>query len=856
MDSESRAAMLADTAKRMDEWAASDPEGYANRNKWIGELFNGSLIVQLAKLASQGIDMVKQTWADNRLKALGIDPKIVLANQNELAGMSMQKALDSIGQNTTPSFTERTPGEISGISMERALSMLGQNTTPTTTLGTPNEIAGSDMQNALNSLVQNPNEIAGYDMQRALDSLAPKTPEAAPSVDYSSRLYNDLSNMPDSSFPAGVAYTDKSFTRDAFGRLISPDGPYARGATTSANTALTQQNSLAGSDMQRALDSVLSSAPVATSTVQQENNLGSSYNLGPFTNSDLSGSPYNLSPFNAANTAAETAATTARLNALRDAIEQSDVEKDREAQAEKDAAQAEKNAAIQAALESAPSISLGTSEVPTGTDLVGTSSSPLGTGTSILPNGPDLTGGVPDAEEDQNKELDKIIQSFLSDTPAVVPGTGTLLAGTDYTGGIPSTTIGDYSFGTEPSGPDTSGFNLGSLDANGMLKTFPGATDQTDLPSLLNPTQFPDLGMITTQNVVYGPDGTAYNTPAYAMAAGVYNYTNTPPTSGQGLASLSASYGGLGSVWRGADGLPVVGGDGKAILTSQGAAEKAFNESPAGLTAANVAETKSLLNRYPALTTTETPTVDTTPVADTSFSDALMAAMLSQPTVEAASPIQSWTASLNNGITSDAGSGTFSAPSDSGNYSGSFGNVQAPGEAGRGSAPAPAPSAPSDGGNYSNEGRNSPAPSAPSAPTNNATDGGWGSRDAGGGGGGGGGGGRVICTHFYRKGEMSRDMWRSDLEFTFKNLSPTTVRGYQYWAIPYVKLMRKSKLAENIMRPLAMHRAQELSYQMGRSPKGSLFGKVVRLIGEPICFTVGLFVGEQNWQSLWTPAKD
>jgi hypothetical protein len=98
---------------------------------------------------------------------------------------------------------------------------------------------------------------------------------------------------------------------------------------------------------------------------------------------------------------------------------------------------------------------------------------------------------------------------------------------------------------------------------------------------------------------------------------------------------------------------------------------------------------------------------------------------------------------------------------------------------------------------------------------------------------------------------MSRDMWRSDLEFTFKHLSPTTVRGYQYWAIPYVKLMRKSKLAENIMRPLAMHRAQELSYQMGRSPEGSLFGKVVRLIGEPICFTVGLFVGEQNWESLW-----
>jgi hypothetical protein len=124
------------------------------------------------------------------------------------------------------------------------------------------------------------------------------------------------------------------------------------------------------------------------------------------------------------------------------------------------------------------------------------------------------------------------------------------------------------------------------------------------------------------------------------------------------------------------------------------------------------------------------------------------------------------------------------------------------------------------------------------------------------GGGQGGGGGRVICTHFYSKGEMSREMWRADLDFAFKNFSPSTIRGYQYWAIPYVKLMRKSKLAEDIMRPLAMHRAKEIYYQMGKSPKGSLFGKLIRLAGEPVCFVLGLFVGEQNWQSLWKPAKD
>lgn len=120
-----------------------------------------------------------------------------------------------------------------------------------------------------------------------------------------------------------------------------------------------------------------------------------------------------------------------------------------------------------------------------------------------------------------------------------------------------------------------------------------------------------------------------------------------------------------------------------------------------------------------------------------------------------------------------------------------------------------------------------------------------------GGGGGGGGGSRVICTHFYRKGMMSRQVWRADMEYTFNYLSPATVRGYQYWAIPYVRLMRRSPLAEKIMYPLMMARAEELAYKMGVLEKGNWAGKLVRLVFEPICFTIGLFVGEQNWKSLW-----
>lgn len=309
----------------------------------------------------------------------------------------------------------------------------------------------------------------------------------------------------------------------------------------------------------------------------------------------------------------------------------------------------------------------------------------------------------------------------------------------------------------------------------------------------------PDSNLVSSNEIATFPNNypSAPTEAGLAALAASQNALAATPTGGYYDNSLAGdrgfdATGGFGNTWRSADGTPIRTADGFALQTGQGAAQESSNDK-----------------------------------VDRIVREAQIA----------------------------AGSGTFTgvptttttqSVSDGGNYSNEGRSAPAPS--------APAPSAPSDSGNYSNEGRSSPAPTTPTMGANaSPSDGG---APPSGGGGGGGGGGRVICTHFYSKGEMSRDMWRADLEFTFKNLSPTTVRGYQYWAIPYVKLMRKSKLAENIMRPLAMHRAKELSYQMGQSLKGSLFGKLVRLVGEPICFTVGLFVGEQNWQSLWKPAKD
>lgn len=122
----------------------------------------------------------------------------------------------------------------------------------------------------------------------------------------------------------------------------------------------------------------------------------------------------------------------------------------------------------------------------------------------------------------------------------------------------------------------------------------------------------------------------------------------------------------------------------------------------------------------------------------------------------------------------------------------------------------------------------------------------------GGGGGGGGGSSRVICTHFYKQGKIDRAVWLADLRFTADHLSATTIRGYHLWAIPYVQLMRKSKFAEALMWPLAIHRAEELAYQMGVLEKPNYIGKAIRFILEPICFTIGLFAKAKDYKVLYT----
>lgn len=118
-----------------------------------------------------------------------------------------------------------------------------------------------------------------------------------------------------------------------------------------------------------------------------------------------------------------------------------------------------------------------------------------------------------------------------------------------------------------------------------------------------------------------------------------------------------------------------------------------------------------------------------------------------------------------------------------------------------------------------------------------------------------GGSSRVICTYFYQKGELDAATYYADMEYTRRYLNGATVRGYHFWAVPYARALRQAPggLLEKIIRPVTIHRARELAYQMGvEGSRPNYLGKFFRWTIEPVCSLIGHFVSEGRWEKLYS----
>ena len=120
-------------------------------------------------------------------------------------------------------------------------------------------------------------------------------------------------------------------------------------------------------------------------------------------------------------------------------------------------------------------------------------------------------------------------------------------------------------------------------------------------------------------------------------------------------------------------------------------------------------------------------------------------------------------------------------------------------------------------------------------------------------GGGDGGSSRVICTELYKQGKLDRELYRMDVVYTAKHLSPITVRGYHYWAVPMVVKMRSSTLLTNVFEYLTIARAKEIAHivKPQEYKKRSILGYFIKNVSEAICYSIGLFTDQKDWTVLY-----
>ena len=98
---------------------------------------------------------------------------------------------------------------------------------------------------------------------------------------------------------------------------------------------------------------------------------------------------------------------------------------------------------------------------------------------------------------------------------------------------------------------------------------------------------------------------------------------------------------------------------------------------------------------------------------------------------------------------------------------------------------------------------------------------------------------------------MAPELYLLDLRFAEERLSAAHLRGYHLWAVPLVRWMRRSQRVSALVAGPALWRAEEIAHLLGERQRGSLCGRIVRLIGEPLCRLIGCWVPETDYSKLY-----
>lgn len=110
---------------------------------------------------------------------------------------------------------------------------------------------------------------------------------------------------------------------------------------------------------------------------------------------------------------------------------------------------------------------------------------------------------------------------------------------------------------------------------------------------------------------------------------------------------------------------------------------------------------------------------------------------------------------------------------------------------------------------------------------------------------------KVICSELVRQGLMSQRARDVCALYAARHLDEHFERGYHFWALPCVRLMRRSGTFTKVISFLTKHRTTEVVFRMGISLRRTLLGRVVCHLHDRFCAILGRFVQPADVRTLY-----
>jgi hypothetical protein len=115
-----------------------------------------------------------------------------------------------------------------------------------------------------------------------------------------------------------------------------------------------------------------------------------------------------------------------------------------------------------------------------------------------------------------------------------------------------------------------------------------------------------------------------------------------------------------------------------------------------------------------------------------------------------------------------------------------------------------------------------------------------------------GGKGTVICTQLYLDGHIPVEIYQADRRYVAREFSADTQNGYRFWAVPFVGLMRRNKVAYAIGKYFGVRWSYYCASRIMRGVSPNIVGIFTTATLLPVCWLLGKIVPTVSYTRLWS----